>query len=546
MPDGGLSDTTTGSDINVAQLLTKLFAGSPAQTTTTSTPTAVDNSLQGIVDTANANATNPAITQNIVNNIMRQASIAFAPQLASAKSMGGYNSATINLLAQQAVADTTNRAAQATLNYTTDQQKIAASGEAELASLNKSTTVTAKPAIPNALSIPLAIAGVGMSALSNAKTIGKLITDPVGTISDKLGLGAGAGDPTKVASIGDLTAGHNIGGSLEGGFGPSSQTQLDEAVASGEVPITGAQADDAVTSITPLGSDTFDTAAGLSASDAVSSVGDLSSPLGIASGIASLAGAPPELQQPLNIASDVATAANVGTSLFGGAAADVGAPAADTAVSDTALSGGLTSADISAGGTVASVAGDASVAGAGADLAGGTAAAGDAILGGAAIEGGADIAAGAGTAVAGDAILGGAAAEGGADIAAPLIAAAAWIVCTELTKQGRMPYRWYVLGAPVFASYPAWATTGYYIWAIPCVRHLRAKPNSWFSNTLEWVFNKRAQYIASWKGHARRTISGMFIYYALNGASIVLSQTVCKLVAPPNWQLLYKEIEGVK
>ena len=99
------------------------------------------------------------------------------------------------------------------------------------------------------------------------------------------------------------------------------------------------------------------------------------------------------------------------------------------------------------------------------------------------------------------AIGGGGGGGGGSSIPWGSIASAAaavldWIVCTELTKQGRFNKRYYIAGAKVFNSYSEIGKIGYYLWAIPCVHHLRKHPDSFFSKVLENVFNWRAEYIA--------------------------------------------------
>lgn len=82
------------------------------------------------------------------------------------------------------------------------------------------------------------------------------------------------------------------------------------------------------------------------------------------------------------------------------------------------------------------------------------------------------------------------------DIASTAMSIVGWIICTELMKQGKMPKKWWIKGAPIFAAYPDVVKQGYYLWAIPCVGHLRAYPNSLLSRLLCLVFNWRAQSIA--------------------------------------------------
>lgn len=90
-----------------------------------------------------------------------------------------------------------------------------------------------------------------------------------------------------------------------------------------------------------------------------------------------------------------------------------------------------------------------------------------------------------------------------ADVALAFIG---WIICTELVRQGKMPRKWWVKGARIFAAYPDFVKQGYYLWARPCVVHLRRYPNSWFSRLLCIVFNARARSIAE-----RTTFQGTLV-----------------------------------
>ena len=100
----------------------------------------------------------------------------------------------------------------------------------------------------------------------------------------------------------------------------------------------------------------------------------------------------------------------------------------------------------------------------------------------------------------GGAALGIADALGGSELASAATGASFWIVCTELMRQGEMPKRHWIAGAPVFAAYPEIVKRGYYVWAIPSVRHLRRSPTSFYSRILGSVFRWRAEDIAARKG----------------------------------------------
>ena len=111
------------------------------------------------------------------------------------------------------------------------------------------------------------------------------------------------------------------------------------------------------------------------------------------------------------------------------------------------------------------------------------------------------------------------------DIAQVAMSFIGWIICTELVLQGKMPRKWWVKGARVFASYPDVVKQGYYLWAIPCVHHLRNRPNSYFSRVLMVVFNARARSIAE-----DTTIQGTAVTLILYPVCWVLG-TVMKLVS---------------
>lgn len=105
-----------------------------------------------------------------------------------------------------------------------------------------------------------------------------------------------------------------------------------------------------------------------------------------------------------------------------------------------------------------------------------------------------------------------------------------WIICTELNKQGRLPNKFYRYGARVFASYSPVSKQGYYIWAVPAVKHLRKYPNSKLSNLMEVVFNARAEYLAAKAGckSARKTVLGFLTTHILFVVCVALSRTIAR------------------
>lgn len=172
--------------------------------------------------------------------------------------------------------------------------------------------------------------------------------------------------------------------------------------------------------------------------------------------------------------------------------------------------------------------GAAGVAGGAALGAGLAAGAGSGAAAGGAAAGGYAIAAGDTAFAAGAA--GAAEAGAGLGLGEALAAIVAWIVCTELYRQGRMPYRHYVYGSREFARYDERGKQGYYLWAIPAVKHLRARPNSILSKFLCAVFNSRAQYLAAKAGcrGAKKTVTGWALAHGLYAVCWVLSRTIAR------------------
>jgi hypothetical protein len=103
-----------------------------------------------------------------------------------------------------------------------------------------------------------------------------------------------------------------------------------------------------------------------------------------------------------------------------------------------------------------------------------------------------------------------------------------WIICTELQKQKRLPYRYYIYGAREFAKYSGAHKQGYYIWAIPSVKHLKKYPDSLFSKILEKVFNWRVEYLAAKQGckGARKLFRGWAITFVTYWLCVGISKFI--------------------
>ncbi len=121
--------------------------------------------------------------------------------------------------------------------------------------------------------------------------------------------------------------------------------------------------------------------------------------------------------------------------------------------------------------------------------------------------------------------------------------AVGWVICTELMKQGRLPAKWWIKGSRVFAAYPNEVKEGYYVWAVPSVRHLRAHPHSLYSRFLCCIFNWRAENIAANAGvrGARRLMRGALVTAFLWPMCYALGWARLKLNMTTDWERLYAE-----
>lgn len=458
-------------------LLAPIFFGS-GKTTTTDASVSSKAGLsqeQSVFNTATGNANNTDITNAIVQNIMNQAAIAFAPTVGQQNSAGMYNSNVLQMLSAMAQGQATSQSAQAVLNYKTSQQQIALNASNQLLATNKQTSGT-KQTAPIISPSMLLQGGAGLVA---NKVLGPQL--------DKALNAVGLGPSTSTGATGvQLAGGAGKAGEAATGLSPSTAfpASTDSVIAPSAIPSVGSSVLDTSGAIVESGlPDGALNAAGSGAIGSIDSAGGVAT-----DALSSLGSASTDT---------IASAASgiIDTSALDAAAStgilDIGAGAAGTAVDAAGIAG----ADL-LGGVGADVAGSVAAdlgVGAGVDLAafGGI----GADIG---IGAGVDLAAfgGIGADVAGTAV----AADAGFGLADLAIGLLAWIICTELVRQGRMSKKWYVTGSKKFASYPEIGKNGYYVWAIPCVRHLRKHPDSWFSYFLERIFNWRAEYIASTYG----------------------------------------------
>lgn len=118
-----------------------------------------------------------------------------------------------------------------------------------------------------------------------------------------------------------------------------------------------------------------------------------------------------------------------------------------------------------------------------------------------------------------------------------------WIVCTELHRQGRLSTGLYRPGLAHFRSYDYDRLRGYYIWAIPAVKHLKADPNSWISNTLCSVFNARARYIYNERNKISSSVYEALCMWGVHFVCWSLARTVARWYNPNQAAYLVGHLE---
>lgn len=132
-------------------------------------------------------------------------------------------------------------------------------------------------------------------------------------------------------------------------------------------------------------------------------------------------------------------------------------------------------------------------------------------------------------------------AQGAASAVSGIFSAVGWVICTELTKQNRMPLKWWIKGSRVFSAYPEAVKEGYHVWAVPSVRHMRRHPHSLYSRLLCRIFNWRAENIAAHAGvmGARRLVRGALVTAFLWPMCYAVGYARIKLNKITDWKGLY-------
>lgn len=561
-----MGTTTAGNTggiapVNVSQLIASIGplitgtttnqSGTSTQTTTSNVPNSLLQALLDQYNTASSNATNPAITQGIVDNILSQAAKAFTPTIGAQNSSGLYNSSTLSMLDSYAQAQATAQASSAVLNYTTSQQQLAQAAAQNLIADTRSTTTTGAtqqqtvklPSIGGSTLLQggLGIVGsIGAKALYNSDLVQNSIISPVKNFFTGAGSDAIPGTAGGVDQAGGLSGAGGV-------TGDSTSPVATVNTLTGDIPGTGTGSVDALSQgIGPsinLAPDTGTASSAFAAPDSSVPFEGFSDTGGVAVGDSADAAVSA-------VAPTVDVAAAVPDAIAGSDALASGGVSAVSAEGLGSL-GGDSLAGLASSEGVLSVAGEGLSTGAEAFLSG---AAGEGIAdvgAGVGAAATADIGAGVGAGIAADATgTAAAGAAAGADVVADIAPIAlAWIICTELKKQGRINTSFYRYGMKKFANYPVWGRKGYYLWAIPTVLHLRARPYSLYSKLICWAMGHRLEWIAASYGcsFARKTIFGAICAGAISLVSFLMAVTYCAVIdyEPSDYFDIYEPVARI-
>lgn len=533
--------------------LAPIFLGSGKTTenssiTKTSSPAALAFNQQ-LGDEAEENATNPSMTNAVVQNIMNQAAIAFAPTAVQQNSSGMYNTSTLQMLSAQAQGQGVAQSSAAVLNFQTQQQQLAqASATAGLNSTSTQTSADSKQTAPaiNVASSPIATAlSYGTGALSIAKFLfpdqTKSITDAItaplkngvkslfGGGSNTAAGGAGAGDavdtsvPTggapsgvdgssfMTADAGNVATDANVGPAIESGG--DSLTSAGGAVSD--------SFDQGASTLASFGDDTGGTVADLGSNlgkDLTDAGGDVSEAAAGGIDAASSAG---DVADSFASAGDVANFSSGIASDAAGGIADEGANVGGEIAGDAASAAFSTASGIAAVGGLIHLAGSEI----GGDLGTGVQAVGDLLS---PANGIADV----GAAI-GDAI-GGTAGQVVDVLTDPIgaISDAVSVVCTVMKEQGTIPEGQWKRSSAIFRNYNHASQKSYWLWARPSAKFIKAHPQYLVSKALQSLFKARTSHVI---GH--KTAYGLFARSLI--FIITVTVGVVSGVAPVEWFKLY-------
>lgn len=483
---GGVASLDT-----MMKLLGPMFLGSGTQVQTQTGDPEATAALRGIATSATNNANNAeSLTGDIVSRIISKNAIAFAPVVAGQKQAGMYKSTVLKQLAGEAQAASTAEASKAVLDYRSQQLGIASQANAALLGANRSVATATKPMIPPLVSGGLGVGLLGYSAYKNRKDIEEFFN--FGGEST-----ANLERSVNIIDAKDAEFGADVARSAGGGL---------SAVGDGSEGLTFAlsgaegalEASDAIAA----GADAFNIAGGSAdVIDAASGAAD----------VADVAGAVSDGAEGLSFALEGADAAS--------GAVDVTNALTGAAEGVDGLTDAFDAVEFFGGaGDVASTAGDA--------ISGVTDAA-SGILDAASSFGPSPLSVvSAGMHLAQGDILGAVLSfiPGGNLIksAVSAITGGGSIICTELRKQGKLSRRKYVLSMAHFKKYKPVSREAYYVWSTPVVAHLRAKPESFFSSAVRFVFNARCDYLSN----GYKAPVGALCYGLVSATSIFCGLTI--------------------
>lgn len=149
-----------------------------SSTSTTGSSQAALDAITENMNTATANSTDTSKTDALVSQILKQSAMSFAPTQTLQTGSGLYNSSTLSMLSDYAKAQATSQASESVLNYQTDQQQLAASGAANLANAQKTTTGSTSDLLNSIVNSGSSGSSVVSSLLNALTTQG---TDTTGT-----------------------------------------------------------------------------------------------------------------------------------------------------------------------------------------------------------------------------------------------------------------------------------------------------------------------------------------------------------------------------
>lgn len=487
---------------SLTKLFGNLFLGSGKQTSTTNADPNAIAALTGISQNALSRANDKTATDDLVSSIIRKNAIAFAPISAMQKSAGMYNSVTLRQLSNEAQANSTADASKAVLDYQTNNLQLAANANAALLNASKTTTTQTPSMLPPGLGLALGGGLLGYSLYKKKDDIKDFFER---TFGNKNAIeGAEASQTADFSDVDSFQTGG--GGAFENSssVGANAAQQAPIAAGNSSSATVDAWADDGGSASPIVTADAvFDTGLETSAGDIAGTAGDFSDLDSFASNFS---------------ATDSANFAKESFDAAQAADATAGATDALTGVDPNSLTDAFDNVDFFAPGDAVAGAGDAisgitdSVSNFASDAFDAITDFGPSPL--SVVSAGAHLAQG-------DVLGAVLSFIPGGNIIRSVVSGGS-IICTELRKQDRLSRKHYIASLKHFKNYKQVSRDAYYIWAGPCVKHLRARPSSMFSKILEKIFRERSKFIC----REGNTVSGAVSYAVVSMASIICGVTI--------------------